>query len=123
MVSLDGIGIDHRLALHPLGDDLAFVDQPVSLRPAEAAFFQSLLQRNQVSFLMVLVHLSAHSLDRQNGSLRDANAINVDAGRAQITGKLLQRVVVEGRFVFHRFAGRCLLFGFLVTSTRGSACK
>ena len=43
MVSLDGIGNDHRLALHPLGDDLAFVDQPVSLRPAEAAFFRDVV--------------------------------------------------------------------------------
>src|ERR1700749_3269896 len=55
VIRVDGVGIDHRLAAHLIGDDLAVVDQVVGLGSAESASLQRLLQRNQISLLRTLV--------------------------------------------------------------------
>jgi hypothetical protein len=45
VVPVDAIGIDHGLALHLAGLDLAEVDESVGLGSPEAALFQSRLER------------------------------------------------------------------------------
>jgi hypothetical protein len=48
MIGINAIGIDHRLSFHLVGDDLAFVDQAVSLGPADAALLQRVCTENLI---------------------------------------------------------------------------